>query len=176
MCGTVLALGLWSFFVFTGWTAEPTTGSGHHGHQMMKRDGGTPASKRSLVTPKGWKFALPPGSPEAGRKVFADFECFKCHAVHGEKFPAPRADQGTVGPELTEMATMHPAEYFAEAIVNPNATVAWRIKHHKAEKEGYLGPDGKSKMPSYSGAMTFQQLIDVVAYLKSLMPPSAHKH
>jgi mono/diheme cytochrome c family protein len=176
MCGTVLALGLWSVFAFNGWGAEPTTSGEHHGHQMMKHDGGTPASKRGLVTPKGWKFALPPGSAQAGRKIFADFECFKCHEVRGEAFPAPRTDKGGVGPELAKMASMHPAEYFAEAIVNPDASVAWRIKHHKAEKEGYLGPDGKSKMPSYNGAMTIQQLIDVVAYLKSLPPPSKHQH
>jgi hypothetical protein len=71
---------------------------------------------------------------------------------------------------------MHPAEYFAEAIINPNASAAWRIKHHKEEKKGYLGADGTSKMPSYNGAMTVQQLIDVVAYLKSLDSPIKHQH
>jgi mono/diheme cytochrome c family protein len=71
---------------------------------------------------------------------------------------------------------MHPAEYFAEAIINPNASAAWRIKHHKEEKKGYLGADGTTKMPSYNGAMTVQQLIDVVAYLKSLDSPIKHRH
>ena len=174
--GAMLVLGLWSFFVFNGWSVEPTTGGGHHGHQMMKQDGGPMTDKRGLATPKGWRFALPPGSPQAGRKVFADFECFKCHAVQGEEFPAPKADQGGVGPALSGMGPMHPAEYFAEVIINPNASAAWRVKHHKAEKQGFLGADGKSKMPSYDGAMTVQQLIDVVAYLKSLNSPTKHQH
>jgi hypothetical protein len=33
---------------------------------------------------------------------------------------------------------------------------------------GYTGADGRSKMPSYAESMTLKQLIDVVAYLKSL--------
>jgi len=176
MGGTIVALSLWFFFALKGWSAESTTGGGHHGHQMMKQDGGPMTDKRGLATPKGWRFALPPGSPRAGRKVFADLECFKCHAVQGEEFPAPKADQGGVGPALSGMGPMHPAEYFAEAIINPNASAAWRIKHHKEEKKGYLGPDGTTKMPSYNGAMTVQQLIDVVAYLKSLDSPIKHQH
>ena len=176
MGAAVLVLSLGGFLVRDGRSAEPPTGGGHHSHQSMKHDGGAMTDKRGLVTPKGWRFALPPGSPQAGRKVFADFECFKCHAVQGEEFPAPKADQGGVGPALAGMGAMHPAEYFAEAIINPNASVAWRIKHHKAEKQKFLGADGTSKMPSYNGAMTVQQLIDVVAYLKSLNSPTKHQH
>ena len=177
MTGGVLVLGVWLFFVFNGWSAEPPAGGGHHGHQMMmKQEGGSMTDTRAWATPKGWRFALPPGSPQAGRKVFADFECVKCHAVQGEEFPVPKADQGGAGPALAGMGGMHPAEYFAEAIINPNASVAWRIKHHKTEKQRFLGADGKSKMPSYNGAMTVQQLIDVVAYLKSLTSPTTHQH
>lgn len=70
---------------------------------------------------------------------------------------------------------MHPAEYFAEVIIDPNASVSWRVKRHKAETKGYLGADGKSKMPSYNETMTVQQLIDVVAYMKSLTA-GGHQH
>lgn len=70
---------------------------------------------------------------------------------------------------------MHPAEYFVETIIDPNASAAWRITHHKAEHKGYLGPDGKTKMPSYNDSMTVQQLIDLVAYLKSLTE-GGHRH
>lgn len=31
-----------------------------------------------------------------------------------------------------------------------------------------MGPDGKSRMPSYTESMTLQQLIDLVAYLRTL--------
>ena len=157
-------------------SAEPAKGGGHTEHQMMMRQDAPKAQEPGQATPKGWRFALPPGNSAAGRKAFADFECFKCHAVEGERFPAPTAEQEGVGPALSGMGPMHPAEFFAEAILNPNASAAWRVKHHKEEKKGYLGPDGKSKMPSYNEAMTLQQLVDLVAYLKSLTGPAAHKH
>lgn len=65
-------------------------------------------------TPQDWKFTLPKGGdPARGRAVFVKFECFACHEVKGEKFPAP--DPGKVGPELSAMAAAHPPEYFAES-------------------------------------------------------------
>lgn len=164
------------FCVLDGQSAEPRKGDEHKDHQKMTHHDPPTVQKPGPATPKGWRFALPPGNVDAGRKAYADLECFKCHAVQGEEFPAPQADQGGVGPDLSGMGPMHPAEYFAEAIINPNASAAWRIKHHKEEKKGYLGPDGKTKMPSYDGAMTVQQLIDLVAYLKSLSAPAEHKH
>ena len=176
MAGIVLMLALEISFVLSGWSAEPTRGSGHEDHQLMMHHDSPAIQRGGQATPKGWRFALPPGSVDVGRKAFADFECFKCHAVQGERFPAIKPDEGGVGPALSGMGSMHPAEYLAEAIINPNASAAWRIKHHKEEKRGYLGADGKSKMPGYNGAMTVQQLIDLVAYLKSLTGPVEHKH
>ena len=94
-----------------------------------------------------------------------DFECYKCHQVPGENFPRSEG-MGDVGPDLSRMGPLHPAEYFAEAILNPNAVLT--------EGPGFLGPDRKSKMPTYSESMTLQQLIDLVAYLRSLgAAPSA---
>ena len=176
LAGIVLTSALGILFLLNGWSAESTKGSGHEDHQMMMRSDSPAIKKGGWALPKGWRFALPPGHADGGRKAFADFECFKCHEVEGEKFPAPQPEQGGVGPGLSGMGPMHPAEYFAEAIMNPNASAAWRIKHHKEEKKGYLGPDGTTKMPSYNGAMTVQQLIDLVAYLKSLTGPAEHKH
>jgi cytochrome c1 len=63
------------------------------------------------------------------------------------------------------MAPLHPAEYFAEAIINPNAVVE--------EGKGYRAADGKSKMPSYNDLVTVQEVIDLVAYLKGLKGESA---
>jgi mono/diheme cytochrome c family protein len=111
-------------------------------------------------TPEGWKFSWPAGNPASGREVFVKLECYTCHEVKGETFPAP--DPGRVGPELASMASLHPAEYFAEAIINPNAVVE--------EDRGYRAPDGKSKMPSYNDLVTVQEIIDLVAYLKYLKP------
>jgi mono/diheme cytochrome c family protein len=114
-------------------------------------------------TPEGWKFAWPVGDPAAGRAVFVKLECYSCHEVKGEQFrrPDPPEERGKVGPELSGMAPLHDAEYFAEAIINPNAAVE--------EGKGYRAPDGKSKMPSYNDLVTVQEVIDLVAYLKSLV-------
>ena len=176
MAGIVLTPAFGMFFVLNGWGAESMKGSGHEDHQMMMQHDMPAKQKGGYALPKGWRFALPPGNADAGRKAYADFECFKCHEVQGEQFPAPKADQGGVGPALSGMGPMHPAEYFAEAIIDPNASAAWRIKHHKEEKKGYLGPDGNTKMPSYNAAMTVQQLVDLVAYLKSLTSGAEHMH
>ena len=122
-------------------------------------------------TPKDWKFTLTKGDASAGRKVFVELECYKCHEVTGEKFPnVAEADKG-VGPELAQMAGMHPVEFFAESIVNPNAVI-----DHDAKERGYLGDDGKSKMPDYGDALTVKQLADLTSYLAGLMGESGHKH
>lgn len=96
--------------------------------------------------------------------MFAKFDCFTCHEVKGEAFPPPDPG-GTVGPELSRMAALHPAEFYAEAIVNPSAVID--------RGRGYEAPDGSSKMPSFNEDMTVQELVDLVAYLMSLKPPAS---
>ena len=114
-------------------------------------------------TPQDWKFTMPKGDAERGRKVFVELECYKCHEVKGERFPqVAEADKG-VGPELSQMAGMHPAEYLAEAIINPNAVLEPEYKD-----KGYLGEDGKSKMPDYNDILTVKQAADLAAYVASL--------
>jgi mono/diheme cytochrome c family protein len=118
-------------------------------------------------TPQGWKFAWPQGDPVKGREVFVKLECYSCHEVKGERFPAPG---GEVGPELSVMGLLHDVEYFAEAIINPTAVVE--------KGKGYEAADGASKMPSYNDLVTVQEVIDLVAYLKGLNPsaepPASH--
>ncbi len=110
--------------------------------------------------PPGWKFLMPLGHPGEGRKVFITMECFSCHEIKGEQFPRKGKKPGDVGPELTGMGPNHPAEYFAEKIMKPNRVII--------EGPGYTGSDGLSKMPDYAESMTLRQLIDLVAYLRSL--------
>jgi mono/diheme cytochrome c family protein len=116
-----------------------------------------------------WKFTLPAGDAAAGRKVFVEAECYKCHEVKGEKFPAVAEKEKGVGSELSQMAGMHPVEFFAESIINPNAVI-----DPKGKELGYLGEDGKSKMPDYSDVLTAKQVTDLAAYLASLKG-SEHK-
>src|SRR2546427_12863874 len=106
--------------------------------------------------PPGWGFTVPPGDVGAGRRTFADAGCPSCHRVAREAFPPPTGP----GPELTGMGSHHPAEYFVESILTPDAVLV--------DGPGYIGPDGRSVMPSYPD-LTLRQLADLVAYLKSLL-------
>jgi L-cysteine S-thiosulfotransferase len=129
---------------------------------------GPPASPRAVDpaphgTPAGWRLHWPAGDPSKGRAVFERLECFSCHAVRGERFPAARGTDAA-GPELAAMGPRHGADYFVEAIVNPSAVIE--------PSRGYAAPDGSSKMPTYNDVLTVQELIDLVAYLTSLRPPS----
>lgn len=120
-------------------------------------------AEAEMHQPKDWQFMLPKGDSAKGRAVFQKFECYACHEVRGENFPAPGGE--SAGPELSQMGPQHAPEYFAESVMNPSAVGA---------KE-YRGPDGKSKMPSFSEDMTVQELIDLSAYLASLRPKGAPK-
>jgi len=106
--------------------------------------------------PPGWIFTPPAGDAARGREVFARLECFTCHGVRGERFPRPSRP----GPDLTGVGGHHPAGYLAESIMNPNAVIV--------EGRGYTGPDGRSIMPDYRDSLSVGDLIDLVAYLKSL--------
>ncbi|HXG16181.1 MAG TPA: c-type cytochrome [Calidithermus sp.] len=121
---------------------------------------------RSGGVPRGWKFTVPPGDPARGRQLFADLECYKCHAVAGERFAEAEPDPRDAGPPLTGVGRHHPAEYLAESILDPNAVIV--------TGPGFTGPDGRSVMPSYADVLTLAQWADLVAYLKSLTGGEAH--
>ena len=110
-----------------------------------------------------WKFTLPQGDPAAGRKLFVEVECYKCHEVKGEKLPTLAEGERGIGPELSQMAGMHPPEFFAESVINPNAVI-----DPKGKELSYVGEDGKSKMPGYSDILTVKQVVDLAAYLVSI--------
>jgi len=127
------------------------------------RDKRAPQEAGEHGMPTGWKFTLPKGDPAQGRKIFVELECYKCHEVKGETLPAMAEKEKGAGPELSQMARIHPVEYFAESIINPNAVI------YPGDKEkGYLGDDGKSKMPNYNDILTIEQVADLAAYITSL--------
>lgn len=111
--------------------------------------------------PIGWRFTVPKGDAVKGKAVFEKFECYYCHEVRGEQFPAPVES----APELSQMGGLHPVEFFAESIMNPNAVVP----------KNYREADGKSPMTNFAEKMTVQELIDVTSYVASLRPKSAAK-
>jgi Cu/Ag efflux protein CusF len=104
---------------------------------------------------------MPKGDPVKGKAVFEKFECYYCHQVRGEQFPDPTES----APELSQMGAMHPVEFFAESIVNPNAVVP----------KSYREADGTSPMTNFTEKMTVKELIDVSAYIASLRPKGAPK-
>ncbi len=153
-----------------------TSAQDHHAHGSPAPDTGPIHTTMDALhqhggVPPGWTFKLPAGDPAAGRAVFVTLGCFACHDVKGEQFPGGSTRPGGIGPELTGMGSHHPAEYLAESIVNPNRVIV--------DGPGYTGPDRLSRMPDYTDSLTVRQLVDLVAYLKSLgstpsTPESGH--
>ena len=112
--------------------------------------------------PQNWRFTVPKGDPVKGRAVFVKYECYNCHEVRGEDFPEPFEESA---PELSQMASSHPIEFFAESIINPNAVVP----------KAYQKSDGTSPMRDFTEQMTLRELIDVSSYIASLKPPPSPK-
>ena len=149
---------------------------GHADHGQAPATPAAPTSRRITMealhaaggVPPGWRFTVPAGDATAGRQTFVDLKCYACHAIKGEQFPLKPGETATAGPELSGMGGQHPAEYLAESIVNPSAVLV--------EGPGYIGGDGRSIMPSYPD-MTLGQLVNLVAYLKTLeAPEDKHAH
>jgi hypothetical protein len=117
--------------------------------------------------PKGWKFTMPAGDPEAGKAAFEKMECYSCHKVPGADLPKERSSGG-VGPDLVAGYSKLPAGFLAESIINSHKYISGTI-------EKYRGLDQvSSKMGDYTSIMTVRELIDIVAFLKHLGPPG-HK-
>jgi mono/diheme cytochrome c family protein len=90
----------------------------------------------------------PPGSPEAGKAVFASAGCGACHTF------APAGSSGSVGPDLSEALQGKDAAFIRQSIVDPNADIT----------EGYSA----GVMPQNFGQqLSPKQLDDLVAFLMS---------
>jgi cytochrome c2 len=110
---------------------------------------------------KGYKVAMlvmPDGHPQAGREAFVNLGCPACHSVTwDEEMQKPVA--AVDAPELDKVVARTSAGMLATAIVCPSHYVPWETK----EKTG----SELSPMGEFTEAMTVQELIDVVAYLKA---------
>ena len=139
-----------------------------HGAPAAKPPAATPGPMRVTEedihrgggVPPGWRFSWPAGDAAKGREVFAKLECYQCHEVKGERFPAVAPDPTRRGPALSGMGEHHPVEYFAESIINPNAVIVLG--------PGHTGPDGLSIMPDFRDSLTLAETIDLVAFIRSL--------
>ncbi|MBQ38937.1 MAG: hypothetical protein CME04_21330 [Gemmatimonadaceae bacterium] len=111
---------------------------------------------------------FPEGDWEEGFYVFEEMKCFQCHLVEGADFdPGVLTEEdlaGGVGPDLTGIGAIQTYEYLMESVLDPSAVVL----PDPAPDKKYSGEDGTSKMPDFLDTMTARQLLDLVAYLKSL--------
>jgi uncharacterized protein involved in high-affinity Fe2+ transport len=149
----------------TGATSTPATPpAGARGGVRISMD----ELHRGGGVPRGWRFTWPDGDAKKGREVFAKLECYQCHEVKGEPFPPVAQDPSRRGPALAGMGDHHPAEYFAESILNPNAVIL--------TGPGYTGPDGLSIMPDFRDSLTLAETIDLVAYIRSLTGGDHARH
>ena len=141
----------------TGATPAPVTPAGE-GPQPVRI--GMDELHKAGGVPPGWRFAWPVGDASKGREAFVKLECYQCHEVKGESFPPVAPDPTRRGPALSGMGDHHPAEYFAESILNPNVVIVIG--------PGHTGADGLSIMPDYRDSLTLAETIDLVAYIRSL--------
>ena len=127
----------------------------------------TPSPRSGEAARIAGTVTTPPGDAIRGRAIFMRLRCFVCHAVPDDRMPTPSKP----GPNLAGAARHHPG-YLVESIVNPNAKIV--------DGPGYTDDRGLSTMPDYGAQMTVRDLVDLVAFLKSLdesadpgRPPSA---
>jgi putative copper export protein len=148
----LLALGV---FVCTAALGAATPGR----HALLQRKLSTHVSAKDLRqsrdADRGGSVMPPAGDRARGRAVFVKLQCFSCHRVQPEPFPAPARP----GPDLTSAGRHHPG-YLLESVINPSAMVV--------DGPGYADERGRSIMPDYREQLTLSELIDLVAYLKSL--------
>jgi mono/diheme cytochrome c family protein len=108
--------------------------------------------------PAGWTFTFPEGNPVSGEKVWEELQCNTCHTIAGA--PAARGGLGAIGPELSGYGVL-PREYLAESIIKAHTVVA---------APGYVVEKGKATMGNYNHFLTVQELIDLVAFLRTKGP------
>ena len=140
--------------------STPARHAGHTPHQLMLEPGPFRVTMEELHesggVPPGWIFVPPSGNAAHGREVFVRVGCYVCHRIQGQPLPASSG----LGPDLTGVGRHHPPGYLLESILNPNAVIV--------QGSGYTNADGKSIMPDYREQLSVADLLDLVAYLKSL--------
>lgn len=101
---------------------------------------------------------LPAGDAAAGRAAFLALSCTSCHAVAGEKtFPKPVS--ANPGPTLGAYQAKLGTKQLGMSIVAPSHDITATVREHE---------DELSPMGDFSEAMTVRQLLDLIAFLRSL--------
>lgn len=105
-------------------------------------------------------FFLPQGDPAAGEKAFSELKCNSCHWVQNNvDLNPPVAEK--LGPVLGKKQAGYAAGWIANSIISPSHTIA-------AGTDGQAEGSDLSLMGDFTEEMTVRQMIDIVAYIKSL--------
>jgi putative copper export protein len=140
--------------------STPARHAGHAAHRVASEPGPVRVTMDELHesggVPRGWILAPPAGDAARGREIFARLGC---HACHRSGDPALPPSSG-LGPDLIGVGEHHPAAYILESILNPSAVII--------DEPGYTDASGRSIMPDYRGRLSVAELIDLVAYVKTL--------
>jgi mono/diheme cytochrome c family protein len=104
--------------------------------------------------------SFPAGNPEAGRLVFRTHKCFACHQVAGPEGQGIKTRTSVSAPLLdSRIAQKEPGEVIT-GIIAPSHKVSESIAK---ESGGKLSPMG-----DFNATLTVRDLIDLVAYLRSI--------
>ncbi len=112
------------------------------------------------------------GNAESG-KALVEANCVSCHAITSQGFAAPMSDTdaagsfGVVPPDLSHAGALYDTNYLANFIANP--VNAMHLTHKYGPESGKMFP-----MPNYDW-MQHQEIMDMVAYLKSIAKPLDNK-
>ncbi|UCF39021.1 MAG: c-type cytochrome [Acidobacteriota bacterium] len=111
---------------------------------------------------------LPDGNAVAGKQAFTDMQCYACHEVPGEDYPAPSAITPTFV-DLDAERLEQTRHQLVESIIAPSHRFA-APEPPEGETAGDLNirSGTKSRMSDYSDRMTVGQMLDLVAYLEEL--------
>jgi len=115
------------------------------------------------IVPPDWQFVLPEGDAKAGDLVFRKLQCWSCHRVAGRSFEEAGDEDGQVGPRLTSAHAGLPREYIAHRLISYD-----RFFAEGFYKATWSRSDGSSRMGNYNETMTVRDLIDLVAFIKSI--------
>ncbi|MBI3317074.1 MAG: c-type cytochrome [Candidatus Omnitrophica bacterium] len=105
-------------------------------------------------------FFLPNGNAKAGKAAFNQLKCNACHWVENDlELPPPVSDQE--GPFIGRKQAAYAAGWLANSIVSPSHVIA-------RDSDGRSEGSDLSRMGDMTETMTVRQLIDIVAYIRSL--------
>jgi cytochrome c oxidase subunit 2 len=93
---------------------------------------------------------------EAGKKLFEDYDCISCHGT-GQRMRCPTLGNlyGTSVTLTDGRQVLFDEQYIRESVLEPNAKVV----------AGF-----PAAMPSFKGQLSEDQIMDLIAYIKSLSP------